>query len=95
MPHPPEPTSEACSAKTQAAWGGRRCFACWYPQMGGYCGKCVVVDGGNGGCFDVYVWHDGEFPFEGDEREPVHLHHCVAEQFSNFGNAVSAFLGRI
>lgn len=74
--------------------------AVWYPQMGGYAGKCVVIldriwqtDGrcSIGGCFECFVWHDGSFPF-GDETEPgcspAHLHHCDPEQFIRFGEKV-------
>lgn len=60
-------------------------YACWYPQMGGYVGKCVIVLGPSG-CFSAYVWHDGEFPFEGSS--PVNLHHCDPQQFIEFGELV-------
>ena len=44
-----------------------------YPQMGGYASKTTIVfetrtdrmDGGPG-CFDAYVWHNGEWPFQPD-----------------------------
>jgi len=77
---------------------GCRAFACWYPQMGGYTGRCVVVldrpsTGADHGCFDAYVWHNGQFPFDsedgwGDYLPPVRIHHCDAEQFISFGNLV-------
>lgn len=54
--------------------------------MGGHVGRCVVT---YSGCFDVYVWHDGEFPFGGragrDARSPIKLHHCDPDQFIEFG----------
>lgn len=83
------PTSEECSANSKVFERGNEVgYACWYPQMGGYCGKAVFVfektDGNT--CFDVYVWHDGEFPF--GDGEPVRIHHCDAEQFIRFGNQV-------
>lgn len=89
-----QPTGEDCCAnakvlETQTVVG----YACWYPQMGGYCGKAVAVfdkhwteyksGAVEGGCIDVYVWHDGEFPF--GEGEPVELHHCNPQQFIDFG----------
>jgi len=54
--------------------------------MGGYCGKAVAVLYKDIGCFDVYVWHDGEFPF-GDES-PTRLHHCDPGQFVRFGEEI-------
>lgn len=79
-----EPTGKEC--ETSAAYEDEnvRGFCTWYPQMGGYVGKCVVQP--LGGCFEVYVWHDGEFPFEGNS--PVELHHCDADQFIRFGALV-------
>lgn len=82
MRQPNEPTPEQCSARAVLPCGGR---ACWYPQMGGYGAKAVVyVDH----CTEVYVWHDGEFPFsEGTApgRRPAYLHHCSGTQFEEFG----------
>lgn len=70
-------------------------YAIWYPQMGGYVGKAVAVlarqqpEDGDGGCFEVYVWHDGEFPFnERDGKNPAGLHHCGAAQFIAFGESI-------
>lgn len=88
-----EPTSEECSANAAIEVEyGRKAFACWYPQMGGYVGKCVVViedaSGEYNSCFDAYVWHDGEFGFGDGERPPIKLHHCDAEQFVRFGELV-------
>jgi len=71
---------------------GRRFLACWYPQMGGYVGRCLVEvlpTVPDGYCFEVYVWHDGEFPFE--EGTPRQLHHCDPEQFIHFGEIVRRF----
>ncbi len=73
-----EPTPDECSTNTFIVGLG---MAAWYPQMGGYTGKCIIVP--LGGCFDVYVWHDGEFPFS-DGKGPVRLHHCDADQFERF-----------
>lgn len=84
-----EPTAGQCSSNADMGDG---CFAIWYPQMGGYVGRAVVAIGnGDSDCFDVYVWHDGEFPFRGDEgRKPCVLHHCSPEQFIEFGEAVAS-----
>jgi hypothetical protein len=89
------PTPEQCNenAKVGENDDGRGLYACWYPQMGGYGSRCVVVapyaptrpDDGPG-CFEAYVWHDGEFPFS--DREPARLHHCRAAQFVRFGTLV-------
>lgn len=73
-------------------------YAIWYPQMGGYVGKAVALfdkeweDRGTsavGGCIDVLVWHDGEFPFGDDEDEPRRIHHCDPEQFVVFGQKLA------
>lgn len=92
------PTAEECSQNSQVYedefhWG----YAIWYPQMGGYVGMAVAVcdkehEEGVGGCFEVYVWHDGEFPFNDNEdgKIPAHLHHCMAEQFIGFGEQLAA-----
>jgi len=100
--HPPEPGADDCSAHRQGTWNGSPTIALWYPQMGGYSGKCVVVGGENppneadrsDACFDCYVWHDGEFPFHDSDGPPVRLHHCMADQFKLFGDLVSLFLSR-
>jgi hypothetical protein len=83
----PEPTPEQCERKHEIEHMGRVFIACYYPQMGGYSSKCLVepLDG----CFNCYVWHDGEFPF-GDDRAPVELHHCDADQFIRFGQFINS-----
>ncbi len=94
--HPKEPTPEQCSTGAKLDdFDGCAAYACWYPQMGGYVGKCVVVippddQGDYDRCFDAYVWHDGAFPFSKDDpdRSPVRLHHCVPSQFVRFGEFV-------
>ena len=71
-------------------------YAIWYPQMGGYIARAIAVvskeweeyESGSrsGGCVDMFIWHDGEFPFtEGNPRE---LHHCDPQQFTDFGNTL-------
>lgn len=65
-------------------------FAIWYPQMGGYSGKAVVRPLPEG-CFDMWIWHAGEFPLsDGEVSSPFHLHHCDAEQFIRFGQQVQS-----
>ncbi len=100
---PREPTPEECENNAPVTCGELVGFACWYPQMGGYAGKCVVLfDSGpsmsdedrNNRCFDTYVWHDGEFPFPSDDgpegsRKPAYLHHCTPFQFIEFGLLVA------
>lgn len=91
-----EPTSDECSANIEVEPGY---FACWYPQMGGYSSHCLIHDlkSDAPGCFDAYVWSDGEFPFDREEgRDPVVLHHCGPEQFIRFGEFVkSKILGEV
>lgn len=89
-----EPTCEQCIRNDRVFEDKYRVgYAIWYPQMGGYVGRAIAVldkkwaqrdDGAAmGGCIDVLVWHDGEFPFgEGGPRE---IHHCDPEQFIQFG----------
>jgi hypothetical protein len=80
-----EPTADQCTNHDRVGPG----IACWYPQMGGYVAKAIVVPGG---CAEVYVWHDGSFPFSDDgdaERSPAHLHHCNGQQFVEFGRFLS------
>lgn len=91
MNNPPEPTGDECNSGARVAdYQGCPAYACWYPQMGGYCSKCVIVFEPEKEtydyCFDAFVWHDGEFPFT--ESEPRQLHHCVPSQFVCFGNFV-------
>lgn len=95
---PAQPSAEQCSAGAVVDVGGKRGFACWYPQMGGYRAAAVVVPDSDG-CFDAYVWHDGKFPFDGsgldgwgDPLNPVLLHHCEAAQFRAFADDVEAGL---
>jgi len=79
---------------------GNGWHALWYPQMGGYSGKAAVLidttPEGYRSCCEIFVWHDGEFPFsDGDvsgwddkPKEPVNLHHCDAEQFRRFADDI-------
>lgn len=85
-----EPTADECSRHAEIAPG---VYAIWYPQMGGYHGK-AVVSLSDDGCFDAYVWHDGEFPFGDKGESPVRIHHCEAQQFIEFGQTIEGMLGR-
>lgn len=83
-----EPTNEQCNSKASIeGFGSQKAFACYYPQMNGYHGKCIVVIGSED-CFDVFVWHDGEFPMNGES--PTYIHHCCPEQFIQFGQMVKS-----
>lgn len=97
--HPPMPTGGECEALARLPdFNGRPAFAAWYPQMGGYAAKAVIVlmtDATEDGCFDAYVWHDGEFPFHEVGDDPARVHHCSAGQFVEFGNEVLAMFKRV
>lgn len=94
---PPAPTSEQCSSRERVVHGERTFHACWYPSTGGAVGRCLVevVVGSDStpdeteyeDCFDVWLWHDGEFGIPDDEH-PRHLHHCSAREFVEFGEFV-------
>ena len=90
------PTMDQCSSNAIVYKDDHHiAYACWYPQMGGYAGRCVAIfdqlwksyssGAAEGGCVDVLVWHDGEFPFSDDGRDPYSLHHCDPSQFIRFG----------
>jgi hypothetical protein len=102
---PDFPTPEQCSANERVAdvWD-RPAYACWYPQMGGYVSRCVVVLGqtvqdsdGHNNCFEAFVWHDGQFPFHDDgygcTTSPANIHHCAPSQFIDFGKLVLKLQG--
>lgn len=85
-----QPTAEECTAEATVDLGdGRTGTACWWPQMGGYSGRAVAVPDEDEHV-DLYVWHDGQFPFDGacqfcrTDREPVKLHLCAPEHFVDF-----------
>lgn len=94
MTEPREPTTDECSNRVPIEIGpGVVGTAAWYPSMGGYVGRCIVVPSGNG-CADVWVWHDGRFPFSSDDgRSPVELHHCNGAQFVGFGQLLQRLAG--
>jgi hypothetical protein len=95
-----EPTGEQCTSVEKVYEDNNQVgYAMWYPQMGGYVGRSVVIldkswsEDSNGsrmgGCFEAVVWHDGEFPFSEDDNEsPARIHHCCPDQFIRFGMKV-------
>lgn len=91
MTYPPEPSHDDCTANTRGEWQGLPTMAIWYPSMGGYVAHAVAVDTGEGD-LDVYVWHDGEFPFS--DASPVRLHHCSAADFTRFGREIDTWLSK-
>lgn len=87
-----EPTGEECDNNAVIFETDNQIgYALWYPQMSGYVGKAVVEiwkdDNEEDACFDVLVWHDGDWPFN-DGQSPRRLHHCSTSQFINFGMEV-------
>ena len=100
-----EPAAAQCSANAPVTAGGRTGFACWYPSMGGYAAKAIVLhedddctEETHGDCgIDVAIWHNGDFPFSGEFTDvpsnPVVLHHCSAADFIHFGELVARLLG--
>jgi hypothetical protein len=94
---PKEPTARQCQDREKVyEAGGAVGYAMWYPQMGGYVGRAVVVftAGSSGDCFDAYVWHDGEFPFTGEGGSPALVHHCDPAQFVSFGQGVGGLIAQ-
>ena len=81
---PAEPAAKQCEANERVAIPGSDtpAYAVWWPQMGGHHGRAVITAGE---CPEVWVWHDGSFPFHGHHdtpgRSPIHLHLCDADQW--------------
>jgi len=95
---PKEPTSEQCSENATVYEDANQIgIAIWYPSMGGYVGKAVAVMQKNISypCVEVYVWHDGDFPFNDLDDRPRYLHHCDPEQFVTFGNKLLEVMERL
>jgi len=92
------PTGDQCEAAELLSVdaNGVRSYAMWHPQWGGYVGKCVVTycitkdERGrlNNTCFDVKVWHDGDFPTDDDGGETQEFHYCDPGQMIRFGRRV-------
>lgn len=86
--HEEPPKSKQCNNNQRVIYeslGGTKhdAIAFWYPQMGGYTAKAVAWRE-DGGCFNIAVWHNGNFPFQNDEP-PRYLHHCSASDFIHMG----------
>jgi hypothetical protein len=86
-----QPTSEECDSGAvfetdeTGAW-----HALWLPQFGGYTSRAAVYIWNNSeSCFEVAVWHDGEFPT--DELRVLHC--CDPSQFIEFGEVVKSKMG--
>lgn len=71
------PTSEQCGKNLTETIEGKELIAFWHPQWGGYHGK-AWLHRHEEGCFDVYVWHDGDFPYE--DKGPEKYHYCNSLQ---------------
>jgi len=94
---PREPTGDECNRNAIVFESDDTIgYAIWYPQMGGYAGRAVAMmdkqwvetdHGATGGCIDVFVWHDGDFPF--GEGEPRVIHHCDPQAFMEFGKTLT------
>lgn len=90
---PREPTSQQCSDNAEVTIPGRpdtKARAAWFPQMGGYAARSVVTISD---CFELWVWHDGAFPFSDTADpsmpnrrigQPAHLHLCGADQWIDY-----------
>ncbi len=94
------PTSEECSANAEvtdqqllgADAKGARVFALWAPQLEGYTAKALVELGDSSECFELFVFHDGEFP--NDHAVPMHLHGCSVEQVVRFADTMKEIAAR-
>ena len=94
------PTNEQIRRLEIVNLEGQRWMATWYPQIGGYTGKCWVSldtdqlskdeNDKDDRCFTCLIWHDGSFPFAEEGHSPVRLHHCSPSQFVRFGTEVKA-----
>lgn len=84
------PTDEQLAGNACIVEDGRSYIASWYPQLGGYSAKAwVEFDlGPDNSCFDVHIFHDGDFP-RNDEPPSLSFHHCSADQFIRFGALVN------
>ena len=59
-------TAEQCNDnKVVTTQDGRIGYCAWFPQMGGYTAKCIIIPGQDdtNKSVDILVWHNGDFPF--------------------------------
>ena len=89
------PTADEIRNESIVNFDGLDYKAFWFPQLGGYCGKAWldVRDENNNDCFDVYLYHDGAFPF--DDKDPVNLHFCDVDQIKDFYKFVQKEFKRV
>jgi hypothetical protein len=94
---PDEPTSEQCSKNATVYEDDNQiATAIWYPSMGGYVGRAVAVMQKNPDtCVEVFVWHNGDFPFDKYDDSPRILHHCDPNQFVKFGNKLLEVMEKV
>jgi hypothetical protein len=93
---PREPTPEECTTGARIGDHGQ---AFWWPQMGGYAARAVAVAWPDDCCLDVWVWHDGQFPFGGtcqscgDARSPVRVHMDDGDGWIRLGEFLNSLDG--
>lgn len=90
---PDAPTPEQCEANAEVdvpACGKGVAF--WHPQWGGYTARAIMVPYENGDCFDVYVWHDGEFPR--NDKPPREYHYCDSDQLRKMADLADRIAAR-
>jgi len=92
-----EPTRDECNENTKIYQNEKEvAYALWFPNMGGYAGKAIAVFSmekpiEKDDCMEIYVWHNGDFPFCGSEKPPAKLHICDPTDFINLGTTLMAF----
>lgn len=72
FPTPAEPTPEQCSERDRVPIGDTDivAHAVWWPQQGGRVGKAVITIGD---CSELWLWHDGDQPTNGQPPRQIHL----------------------
>lgn len=80
------PTSEECeSMHIEDGW-----TAFWHMQWGGYCARAWMKAYPDG-CFDVLVFHDGEFPR--NDAPPAEYHYCASHQLRDMADLADRLIG--
>ena len=77
-----EPTATQCRDREKVMHDGIEYTAFWHFQWGGYCGRALLSVMKSSDCFDVYVWHDGDFPYS--DELPKKYHYCGIDQVRDF-----------
>jgi hypothetical protein len=85
---PREPSPQECDGRSAIGDGWH---ALWFPNIGGYVGRAAAKFDEDG-CCDVFVWHDGQFPFSSDgdrdwdgrAKSPALLHISDIDDFKHF-----------